>query len=113
MGNEVIAQPVEIKQGQNNELLIHWNDGHKSAYPSYFLRRFCRCALCVDEWSGEKRLDESAIPKDIHPLRIQGVGRYGIKIDWSDGHDTGIYTFKYMRSICPCPDCKHSEVINE
>jgi DUF971 family protein len=33
------------------------------------------------------------------------VGAYGIKIQWSDGHSTGIYTFERLLESCPCPRC--------
>jgi DUF971 family protein len=34
------------------------------------------------------------------------VGAYGLRIDWSDGHDTGIYTFDRLRAACPCQTCR-------
>ncbi|OGW85097.1 MAG: hypothetical protein A3C35_02615 [Omnitrophica bacterium RIFCSPHIGHO2_02_FULL_46_11] len=105
MGNQQILIPLEIKQADRDTLLIRWQDGHESKYPSGYLRELCRCAGCVDEWSGAKRFDPSEIPADIHPLQIQGVGRYGIRVNWSDGHNTGIYTFQYLREICPCAKC--------
>jgi len=30
------------------------------------------------------------------------VGRYAVQIAWTDGHDSGIYTFEYLRELCPC-----------
>jgi DUF971 family protein len=33
------------------------------------------------------------------------MGSYAIRIDWSDGHDTGIFTFEYLKAICPCEQC--------
>jgi DUF971 family protein len=53
----------------------------------------------VDEWSGEALLDKTSVPDDIHPLKIQPVGRYAIQIDWSDGHSTGIYSFRQLRRL--------------
>ncbi|MBI1977557.1 MAG: DUF971 domain-containing protein [Candidatus Omnitrophica bacterium] len=106
MGNQEVIIPLEIKQKDERTLSVHWQDGHGSEYPCDYLRKLCHCAACVDEWTGEKRLVENQIQKDVHPIQIQGVGRYGIKIDWSDGHNTGIYTFKYLREICPCRECK-------
>ena len=105
MGNQEAVAPLEIKQAGERTLAIRWQDGHESQYPCDYLRKLCHCAACVDEWSGQRRLDPEQIKNDIHPLHIQGVGRYGIKIDWSDGHNTGIYTFKYLREICPCLIC--------
>lgn len=106
MGNEALITPTEVKQADEKTLAIRWQDGHESRYLASELRKQCRCAACVDEWSGKMRFNPDEIPGDIHPLQIQGVGRYGIRINWSDGHNTGIYTFKYLRDICRCPECK-------
>jgi DUF971 family protein len=35
----------------------------------------------------------------------QAVGHYAIKIDFTDGHSTGIYSFDYLRTMCPCEAC--------
>ena len=42
---------------------------------------------------------------------IRGVGNYAIEFRWHDGHSTGIYTFEYLRSLCPCAAC--AQVRNE
>jgi len=63
------------------------------------LRLACGCATCVDEWTGQGRLDPDSVPKDVHPLKIEPVGRYAIQIDWSDGHSTGIYPFRRLREL--------------
>jgi DUF971 family protein len=39
-------------------------------------------------------------------LNVEQVGAYAIRIDWSDGHNTGIYSFDHLRRICPCEECK-------
>lgn len=106
MGNEKGIAPLEIRQADSKKLLIRWQDEHESFYPSDYLRTHCRCASCVDEWTGQKKFDPAEIPSDIHPLHIQGVGRYGIRINWSDGHNTGIFSFQYLREICPCARCQ-------
>jgi ATP-binding protein involved in chromosome partitioning len=96
---------AEIAQPSENEVQILWKDGHESIYTGYALRVGCRCALCVDEISGNKRLREESINKDVRPLSIDPVGRYAIRFHWSDGHSTGIYTFELLRELCPCPIC--------
>lgn len=106
MANSQAINPVEIKQGTRQNLIIRWQDEHESSYECRYLREHCRCAACVDEWTGQRRLAENQIAADIHPLEVQGVGRYGLRIQWSDGHGTGIYTFQYLREICPCDICK-------
>jgi ATP-binding protein involved in chromosome partitioning len=91
--------PTRIEQSGPRELAITWADGCESRYPVRALRLACACAHCVDEWSGENRLDASAVPADVHPLSIRSVGRYAIQIDWSDGHSTGIYPFRRLRDL--------------
>jgi len=55
--------------------------------------------------TGRPLLDPGSVPGDIRPLRLALVGTYGIRVAWSDGHDTGIYTFDRLRATCPCPRC--------
>ena len=96
---------AEMTQPSESEVRILWKDGHESIYSGYALRVGCRCAICVDEISGNKRLFEQSINKDVRPLSIDPVGRYAIRFHWSDGHSTGIYTFEQLRELCPCPTC--------
>jgi DUF971 family protein len=100
-----ILIPSKVWQTEDQKLGIRWPDGHESRYATGYLRGLCRCAVCVDEWTGKRLLDPDKISADIHPLHIESVGRYGLRIQWSDGHSTGIYTFQYLRKICPCADC--------
>ncbi len=98
--DEVAAHtPAEIRQASPRELMIRWGDGRESVYPVRELRLVCSCATCVDEWSGEARLDPATVPEDVHPLRIEAVGRYAIRVVWSDGHDSGIYPFRRLRAL--------------
>jgi ATP-binding protein involved in chromosome partitioning len=96
---------AEITRPSTSDVRILWKDGHESLYTGYALRVGCRCAMCVDEMSGNKRLREESISKDVRPLSIDPVGRYAIRFQWSDGHSTGIYTFELLRELCPCPIC--------
>lgn len=99
--------PVELKQMGPRHLGIIWNDGHQSLFNVRNLRLKCRCASCVDEWTREQILKEKNVPEDIKPRKIESVGRYALRVDWSDGHDTGFYTFEHLRSLCECPTCKN------
>jgi DUF971 family protein len=92
-------------------VLIEWEPagdgpGHAALYEARALRLACRCAACVEEMSGRPILDPSSIPADIHPASIALVGGYGLRIDWSDGHNTGIYTFEQLLRDCPCEACR-------
>ena len=94
--------PVEIGRSGAHDVKIRWDDGHESVYPARELRLKCPCAACVDEMTGHVRLITSSIAETVHPLKIDVVGRYAIAIHWSDGHNTGIYTFDLLRTLCPC-----------
>ena len=91
--------PTGIRQAGPRTLEITWGDGRESQYAVRTLRLACACATCVDEWTGAARLDPASVPEDVHPLRIEPVGRYAIQIYWSDGHDTGIYPFRRLRAL--------------
>ena len=91
--------PTQIRQASPSELAITWQDGHESVYPVRDLRLACGCAVCVDEWSGEERLDPASVPENVRPVKIKSVGRYALQIHWSDGHETGIYPFRRLRSL--------------
>jgi DUF971 family protein len=97
--------PVEIERLSDQRIRIKWIDGHEGFYSPFYLRNHCRCAVCVEEWSGKRLIKEGSIPEDIRALKIEGVGHYAIKINWSDGHDTGLYSFDLLREICPCEVC--------
>ena len=89
-----------------DDLYILWKDGHESHYTFFNLRDGCPCAHCIDELTGEKTLSSNSIPKDIRIRQYEYVGNYALRIQWSDGHDTGLYTFKSLRNMCSCSVCQ-------
>ena len=96
-----VTAPTALARKDPDILVITWNDGAVSEYKARALRSSCPCAACVNEWTGEKMLDESRIPGDIRPVRLISVGRYAMAIHWSDGHKTGIYAYDYLRKLSP------------
>ncbi|HEY3935716.1 MAG TPA: DUF971 domain-containing protein [Gemmatimonadales bacterium] len=77
---------------------IDWGDGaDRVVLGARALRLACPCAACVDELSGRRTLDPATIPEDIRADALELVGAYGLRIRWSDGHGTGIYTFGWLR----------------
>ncbi len=91
--------PKAIKQVDPTTLGITWTDGHESVYNVKMLREKCPCANCIDEWTGEKRIKEGDIKDTIRPIKINSVGLYAIQFAWNDGHDTGLYSHEYLRSL--------------
>ena len=96
-----INAPIGLFRKGDDTLRISWNDGSVSEYNVRSLRSSCPCAVCVNEWTGEKMLDEAKLPKDIRPARLVSVGRYAVSIHWSDGHKTGIYSYDYLKKLSP------------
>jgi len=80
-------------------LRITWEDGAEMAVSPRDLRLACQCAACRDEMSGARLLDPESVPLDVAPTRIWNVGNYGIGVAFSDGHSSGIYTFKALRAM--------------
>ncbi len=93
--NRPIPSKIELRSRQ--QLAIQWSDGKETLLNCYDLRVQCPCAQCVDEMTGERRLNPAAIAKDVWPQNIAPVGRYALHFDWSDGHKSGIYTFEHLR----------------
>jgi len=102
MADTQVPTPVEIGRANLFDIKVTWQDGHESIYPARHLRLNCPCAGCVDEVTGQRRMAAASVPEDVKPLGIQLVGRYAISIQWSDGHNTGIYAFEMLRKMCPC-----------
>lgn len=92
-------EPREILNDDDASLRITWADGRVSHYRAPVLRRECPCARCVNEWTGERMLAPETISDDITIKNISLVGRYALCFRWSDDHDTGIYSFQYLRAL--------------
>lgn len=94
-------------------LLITWEDAHESVYTYEELRKACPCATCTTERkarekkkTGFKRILPMGVPRaGVKPNSIENVGRYAIRFKWNDGHDTGIYTYEFLRGMCTCEQC--------
>ena len=94
-----MVQPVQIIEESDSEVTIKWSDDTESRYTAAHLRRACPCAACVNEWTGEKMLDPASIPDDLTLNNTSLVGRYALNFQFSDGHETGLYSFQYLRNL--------------
>lgn len=80
-------------------LILGWADGSGQRLAARDLRLACPCAQCRDEVTRERLLDPDSVPLDLRITRIRSVGNYALGLAFSDGHDTGIYTFKALRGM--------------
>ena len=91
--------PTNISQADERTMQIDWSDGTQSRYDVFDLRVACPCANCVDEMTGKRLLDPATVDKNVKPKSIYSVGNYAMQIQWSDGHDTGIYSWKRLKAL--------------
>ena len=111
------TDPEHIAISKSKGVKIDWKDGHHSEYGLTWLRDKCPCATCTGAHGTPPREPETgkpAAPANPFPmykpalkmLGVEPVGNYAIRINWSDGHNTGIYSYDHLRRICPCEECR-------
>jgi len=82
---------------------IDWADGHKAVYPNVILRGYCPCAGCQGHTGTIRFIEPSANQRELEDLEV--VGNYALQLKWFDGHDTGLYSYRYLRALCQCAEC--------
>ena len=115
--SETVPEPEHIAISKSKGIQINWKDGHLSKYSLGYLRDECPCATCTGAHGTEPEKSNYSAPAAPFPmfkptlkmLNVEPVGHYAIRIEWSDGHNTGIYSFDHLRKICPCGSCKDAE----
>ena len=96
----MVATPTEVRKTTGGAgLKITWDDGVKTEASALDLRKNCHCAACRNELTGEIVLDTTRLPADIKILKMELIGNYAIGLQFSDGHQTGIYTFEMLRNV--------------
>ncbi|MEE9137379.1 MAG: DUF971 domain-containing protein [candidate division NC10 bacterium] len=110
-----VSDPVDYGlEEDRRQLYVRWRDGHESRYPLDDLRKVCPCADCHTAERPAERpqgglqvLTGPVIGRgEIRIVQMAPVGRYALNFTWSDGHSTGIYSFDFLRSLCPCEICR-------
>lgn len=110
-------EPEHIAISKSKGIRIDWKDGHHSEYSLAYLRDECPCATCTGAHGTRPQKTSYSKPQPnanpfkmytpaLKMLHIEEVGSYAVRIDWSDGHNTGIYSFDHLRRICNCEECK-------
>lgn len=91
-----ITQPeVSFVPGKG---IVYETSEQQLTVPAAELRRACRCAFCVDENTGQQILDPTSVAEDVHPLSMEPMGNYAVRVDWSDGHHS-IYPFAKVEEL--------------
>ncbi len=114
MNTNLRTDPEHIAISKSRGIEIDWKDGHHSSFGTEYLRDWCPCASCTGSHGTEPRKKTTEAPASPFPmftpklkmLNIEPVGSYAMKIDWSDGHNTGIYSYDHLREVCPCDECR-------
>lgn len=105
-----VAKAIRSPRGAR-ETEIDWADGHKSVYPHEILRGYCPCAGCQGHSGTISFVKQEGTALEIDDF--EPVGNYALRIEWFDGHGSGLYSYTYLRSLCPCAACAgpHGETI--
>jgi DUF971 family protein len=106
---------VRVFKTEGTGIEIVWKDGHRSYWSFAWLRYACPCATCHDERekSGRKPGEPKPKPQSLLPMyqapprpeTVTPVGHYAISFHWNDGHQSGIYSWDYLRRHCKCEEC--------
>ena len=90
---------VKIKE---QRLTIDWSDGARSEFPLAQLRAQCPCATCRTEKEEAQKNPLRILRSDPTGIRVTSaklVGNYAMQFNWSDGHNSGIFDFRFLRSL--------------
>jgi ATP-binding protein involved in chromosome partitioning len=99
LNGRVTDAPKSIALDDEGSLRVVWADGSTTTLGAYHLRLSCPCAVCVDEHTGKKLLDDKRVPLDVKIKEVHPVGSYGLTPIFTDGHGTGIFTFERVKKL--------------
>jgi len=111
ISSSAVREISRIQFGKENNPTVEFVEGKgisvKSASEEKFispkaLRASCRCAACVEEFSGEQILDKESVSDCIKPTGIHPMGNYAISVQWSDGHTSSVYPYDILRDFESC-----------
>ncbi len=97
--------PTELKRLDDQTLLITWSDGQRKRYAVSDLRKSCPCVMCRNERKAAEHAPQQLTilaPTELAPLKIDRMalaGNYAYRITFSDGHNTGLFTFEHLRQL--------------
>ena len=87
--------PIVFYNTGQRKIIVETPSKKKVVSP-YVLRLKCRCALCIDEFTGQQILNAGKISKEVYPSKIEEKGNYAVAVVWSDGHRSSIYPYERL-----------------
>lgn len=91
---QILELRLPRKALAGNVAEIVWSDGSKTAHTAFNLRMRCPCAGCSHDQLGPR-----GVPPMVEIANFDWVGNYAVNFIFNDGHNTGIYTYKFLREI--------------
>jgi DUF971 family protein len=102
------TSPVELRAPIGAvQLEIDWEDGSTTILPHRYLRGFCPCAGCQGHSGPISFMDGG----DLRLQEVSEVGQYALKLIWGDGHNTGLYSFAYLRTLGDA--CRDEDIMTQ
>jgi DUF971 family protein len=90
--------PTEIKLHKQSRILeVAFNDGKRFELPCEYLRVYSPSAEVRGHGPGQETLQVGK--KDVEITAIEPVGQYAVVLVFSDGHDSGIYSWDYLYDL--------------
>ena len=99
LGKASVAQDSIGVEHDDAQITLRWADGRTISVANRELRASCRCAHCVNEYTGERTADPAVIPADIRAKEVRTVGNYALSVTWSDGHSTGLFPYAVIEQM--------------
>ncbi len=110
----MVDPPTHLDLKRDRGLTVQWADGSSNFYPIKHLRRMSPSAESKMLREELEKNPLAVMPSSgntgtLTATGMELVGNYAIRIRFSDGHDTGIYSWRYLREIAPQHDASSSE----
>ena len=97
--NQPLLSIQKVWQPDPHHLHIDWSDGFSKRFKLNELQKKCPCANCVDENTGERKILKIPVQDNVSAFSVANVGRYAVRIQYSSGCSTGLYSYQFLRSF--------------
>jgi DUF971 family protein len=108
MPDDALIRPVEITlHSASRQLELRYADGREVRFSHEFLRVFSPSA----EVRGHGQETLQAGRKEVNLVRLEPVGHYALRLIFSDGHDSGLYSWVYLAELSACQESLWQEYL--